>query len=198
VIVIVGLAVGGVGVWWMLQARPAPGEVIDRIALGGDATVVIRREAHSERAMIELVRGGALAWQALIPPYAGRPGAPGVAAAANAISVRVVRSRPEIWVLSTRNATKLGAIALDQYAPGGWNQAGASGVVSAGDGVRSYEVVDGLAGTAVVAIDLERGSVLWHRDVPGPVRAVTSTPEGKVEVASADRTYVLDRVSGRE
>jgi hypothetical protein len=198
-IVLVGLAVGAVGVWWMMKSRPKPGPEIDRIAIDQAWTVIVRREANSDRAMVELVRpDGTVDWQALVPRYAGRPGAPGLAAAKNAISVRVVRTRPELWVLSTRKATKLGAIGLDEYAPGGWNPAGTSAVVSVGDGVRSYEVVDGTRGSAVVAVDLERGAVLWHREVPGPVRTVTATPEGKVAVAAADRTYLLDRLTGRE
>ena len=109
-----------------------------------------------------------------------------------------VSGRPELWVMSTRDATKLGAIGLDGYAPGGWNPAGTSAVVSVGDGARSFEVVDGTRGSAVVAVDLERGAVLWHREVAGPIRAVTLTPDGKVDVITADRTLALDRVTGRE
>jgi outer membrane protein assembly factor BamB len=152
----------------------------------------------SERAFLELdgkTRGQA--WQALIPHYAGRPGASGVAAAANAVSVRVTREGPELWVLSTRDATKLGAIELAGYAPGGWDPAGRSGVVTVGDGVLSFEVVDGKTGTGVVAIDLEHGSVLWRSEVKGPISALHLRSPDQIEIVASDGSHVVERRTGR-
>ena len=39
-IVIVGLLVGGAGVWYMVIAKPAPGDVIDEIPIDGTSKFV--------------------------------------------------------------------------------------------------------------------------------------------------------------
>jgi hypothetical protein len=193
---VLGLVVGGVGVWWMFHARPEPGAMIDVLALDHEWAVVVRREAKSDRAFVELVstkRGRV--WQALVPRYAGAPGMPGLAAAKAAVSVRIVRSRPEVWALSTRDAKKLGGISLDGYANGTWIPDGPSAVVTAGDGTRSFEVIDGTGGAAIVAIDLERGSVLWHRPIAGAIQSLVATAAG-LEVVSTAASAVLDPATG--
>lgn len=200
---ILGLVVGGVGVWFMRSARPAAGAPIDRLHDDRDHyTIEIVHEAGSDRAFLRWHDDNSDAhWEALIPPYAGAPGRPAVAMSATAVSVRINRDRPELWVFATGTngeVTKLGAIGLEGYAPGGWDLAGKSGVVTAGDGVRGFEVVDGKTGTAVVAIDLGRGSVLWHREFSRPIKAMWVLPDGRIDVASADQSWVLDAVTGRE
>jgi hypothetical protein len=200
--VIVGLAAGGVGIWFMRSAQPEPGAPIDRIHdEQNHYTVAIVREAHSDHAFLEWKddRTGDH-WEALIPPYAGAPGTVAVATSATAVSVRVVRDRPELWVFATEDSTKLGSISLDGYAPGGWDPKAArrSAVVTAGDGLRGFEVIDGKTGTAIVAIDLSRGSVLWHREFPGPISEVRILPDRRIEVASSSQRLGLDPVTGRE
>lgn len=186
----------------MRSARPEPGAPIDRIHDERDHyTVAIVREAHSDHAFLQWQDDRSDDhWEALIPRYAGATGTLAVATSATAVSVRVVRDRPELWVFATADSTKLGSISLDGYAPGGWDATAArrSAVVTAGDGLRGFEVVDGKAGTAIVAIDLARGSVLWHREFPGPISEVRIRPEGRIEVASSDHRLVLDPVTGRE
>jgi hypothetical protein len=196
VIALVGIAVGGVGIWWMVHARPEPGRVIDALALDGEWAVVVRAETGSDRAFVELVSTarGAL-WQAMVPRYAGAPGAPAVAAGKAAVSVRVVRTQPEVWALSTIDATKLGGITLDGYADGAWLRDGPSRVVTAGEGTRSYEVVDGTRGATVVGIDLSKGSVRWHRAVGGAVLRMTPTAAG-VEIETTTGGLVLDPDTG--
>jgi hypothetical protein len=177
VIVVIGLVVGTLGVWWMFHARPEPGPVIDVLAIDAEWAVIVRKEASSDRAFVELIstRRG-VEWQALVPRYAGRPGAPGLAAGKAAISVRLARTRPEVWAMSTRDATKLGSVALDEYAVGKWVADGGSDVVTAGDGTRSFEVVDGTGGAAIIAIDLDRGRVLWHHPFANrEIAAITPT-----------------------
>jgi hypothetical protein len=200
--VIVGLAAGGVGIWFMRRAQPEPGAPIDTIRDERDHyTVTVVREAHSDHAFLQWKddRSGDH-WEALIPPYAGAPGKVAVATSATAVSVRIVRDRPELWVFATDDATKLGSISLDGYAPGGWDAKAAprSTVVTAGDNLHGFEVIDGKTGTAIVAIDLSRGSVLWHREFPGPIRELRIRPDGRIEVASSDHPLVLDPLTGRE
>lgn len=199
-IVGLGLAIGTVGVWWMFHARPEPGSVIDLLAIDAEWAVVVREEAASDRVFVELVstRRG-VEWQALVPPYGGRPGAVGLASAKAAISVRLARTRPEVWAMSTRDATKLGAVALDGYVVGTWIPHGPSDVVTAGDGTRSYEVVDGTGGVVIVAIDLELGRVLWHRAWEGAaIQAVTPTGTAVVVTIQAGRTLGLDPLTGAD
>jgi hypothetical protein len=208
---VLGLAIGSIGVWWMFRVRPEPGPVIDLLAIDAEWAVVVRSETSSERAFVELVsthRG--VEWQALVPRYAGRPGAVGLASARAAISVRLTRTRPEVWAMSTRDATKLGSVALDGYAVGAWNPDGESDVVTAGDGTRSYEVVDGTGGVAIVAIDLEKGRVLWHRAWEGAaIRSVTPIETAVIvttRVAGPVRTpsgghpgrFALDPLTGED
>jgi hypothetical protein len=199
--VILGLVVGGVGVWFLRAARPAAGALIDRIHDARDRyTIEIVHEASSDRAFLRWRDDASDAhWEALIPPYAGAAGRPAVATSATAVSVRIVRDRPELWVFATGTngeVTKLGAIGLEGYAPGGWDRAGRSTVVTGGDGVRGFEVVDGKTGTAVVAIDLGRGSVLWHREFPGPIKGLWVLPDGRIEVATSNQSWVLAAQTG--
>jgi len=197
VLVLVGLAVGGLGVWFMFHARPRAGAIVDLLPLDGEWALVIRREATSDRGLLELVstkRG--VEWQALVPRYAGRPGTPGLAVARAAVSVRIVRTRPEVWAMSTRDATKLGGISLAGYVTGTWLPDGPSTVVSAGDGSRSFEVVDGTEGATIVAIDLEHGAVLWHREIGGPIRALTMAGDDLEVVTATGPGLVLDPATG--
>ncbi|TMQ18491.1 MAG: hypothetical protein E6J90_20340 [Deltaproteobacteria bacterium] len=112
-IVLVGAAVAAVGVWYMVHARPVAGAVIDTIAVDGRRALVVRGEAGGDRAFVELRDGDALAWQALVPHYSGRPGAPGIAWSRTAVSVRVVRDgRAELFALAIRDGSKLGGMQL--------------------------------------------------------------------------------------
>lgn len=170
-IVLVGAAVAGVGAWYMVHARPVAGGVIDTIALDGGESIVVRAELGGPRAFVELHAGDQLRWQALVPHYAGRVGAPGVAWGATAVSVRVVRDgHAEIFALARHDASKLGGMRL---APGhGPVIAATSGPVSLTDHLRSYEIVSGADWHQLVAIGLTDGRALWARELgSGPVRA---------------------------
>jgi hypothetical protein len=169
-IVGVGAAVAAVGVWYMVSARPVAGDVLDTIAVDGRHALVVRSELGGERAFLELRDGDAVVWQALVPRYGGRPGAPGVAWSPTAVSIRVVRDhRAELFALAMTDAHKLGGM---QLAPGhGPIAEGASGPVTLTDHVRAYEVVSGPDWHQLVAIDLASGRALWARELgPAPVR----------------------------
>lgn len=171
VIVLVGAAVAALGVWYMVTARPKPGAVIDTIAIGDDRALVVRAEADSERNFIELREGKRTLWQALVPPYAGRPGAPGLAWNDVAVSVRVIRNgRPEVFAIAMTNGSKLGGFRL---APGKTAvRKATAGPVTLTDHERSYEIVSGDGWNELVAIDLGTGQARWRQDLgPGLIEA---------------------------
>lgn len=170
-IVLVGAAAAGVASWYMVVARPEPGEVLDTVALGDGRAVVVRAEAGGPRAFVELHDGPALRWRALIPAYGGRPGAPGVAWSDIAVTVRVVRDgHAELFALALRDAAKLGGVHLatdrgpiDRAAPG---------PITLTDHQRSYELIAGAGWHELVAVDLHTGRPVWRQDLgPEPVRA---------------------------
>lgn len=195
-IVLVGAAVAGLGAWYIVHARPAAGAVVDTIAIDGDRALVVRAEAGGERAFVELHEGGELRWQALVPRYGGRPGAPGVAWSATAVSVRVIRDgRAELFALTMRDASKLGGM---QLAPDhGPIATDAPGPVTLTDHVRSYEVVSGPDWHQVVAVDLGRGRALWSAELgPAPVRA-GGLDEGKLWIDQGNGRRYFDVLTGK-
>lgn len=170
-IVIVGVIVAGIAVWFITANRPKVGAVIDTISIGGTRALVVRAEDGGERNFIELRDGDRAVWQAIVPPYAGRPGAPGLAWNEFAVSVRVVRNgRAEVFAIALRDGTKLGGFKL---APGkGVVAKATAGPVTLTDHVRSYEIVAGDGWNQLVAIDLGSGEPRWKHDLEGaPIEA---------------------------
>jgi hypothetical protein len=120
---------------------------------------------------VELRDGDVVTWQALVPHYAGHPGAPGIAWSATAVSVRVVRDGyAELFALAMHNASKLGGMRLaPEHGPITDDPASP---VTLTDHVRSYEIVSGPNWHQLVAIDLGSGRALWSRELgAAPVRA---------------------------
>ena len=168
-IVIAGVAIAGLGVWYMARARPEPGAVIDTIRIDDRASFVVRAEEGGDRNFVELRDGDRLVWQALVPPYAGRPGAPGIAWNQTAVSVRVLRGgHAEVFALAMRDAAKLGGFKL---APGlGPAVKATRGPVTLTDHVRAYEIVGGEGWHQLVAFDLSTGEAVWKQDLgPAPI-----------------------------
>ena len=171
ILVGIGVAVGAWGAWYMVHARPAAGAEIDRIAIDARHALVVRAEAGGDRAFVELRSDEIVVWQALVPHYGGRPGAPGIAWSPTAVSVRVIRDgHAELFALAMHDASKLGGMRL---APDhGPIAAQADGPVTLTDHVRSYEIVAGPDWHQLVAIDLASGHALWARELgPAAVRA---------------------------
>lgn len=163
-IVGVGAAVAVAGGWYVIHARPVAGPVVDTIAVDEQRVLVVRSEAGGPRAFVELRDGDTVLWQALVPRYAGRVGAPGIAWSPTAVSVRVIRDgHAELFALAMHDASKLGSIRL---APthGPVTEA-TTGPVTLTDHLRSYEVVSGAGWHQLVAIDLRSGKALWSREL---------------------------------
>jgi hypothetical protein len=186
-IVLVGAAVAAVGGWYVLHARPEAGAVIDTIAIDDRRSLVVRGETKGDRAFVELREDDEVKWQALVPRYAGRPGAPGIAWSPTAVTVRVIRDgHAEVFALAMHDASKLGGIRLapqhDKIVED------PTGPVTVTDHVRTYEIVSGADWHQLVAIDLASGKALWFRELgAAPVRA-----------AGVDRDAVwIDQGTGR-
>ena len=172
-IVMIGVAVALLGLWLVIAGRANPGAVIDTIAIDSQTSLVVRAEEGGDRNFVELhVRTGdedKLVWQALVPPYGGRPGASGIAWSNKAVTVRVIRNgRAEIFALAAHDASKLGGFKLAPGKTAVVKQT--AGPVTLTDHVRSYEIVEGRDWHQLVAIDLATGEGLWKQDLgPAPI-----------------------------
>lgn len=168
-IVILGVAVAALAIWYMQHARPRVGEVVDTLAIDPQHSIVVRAEDGGDRSFLELREGDTVKWQALIPHYAGRPGRPGIAWSDIAITVRVERdTRAEVFAFLRSNAVKLGGLRLAQEHEPITTQA--QGPITLSDLARSYEIVGGADWNQVIAIDLHTGKGVWKVDLgPGPI-----------------------------
>ncbi len=170
VIVLVGVAVAAVGVWYMVHAKPSAGLVIDEIPTADHERLVVRAEAGGDRAFVE--RHGAddsVIWQAIVPPYAGAAGRRAIAWNDIAVSVRVVRDHhAEIFAIAYKDGSKLGGMRLAPQH--GDIDLTDTGPVTLSDGARTYEIVAGKDWHQLVGIDLRTGHALWYQELgPSPV-----------------------------
>lgn len=182
VVVVVGIAVGSVGIWWMKQSRPVPGPYIDVLALDAEWAVAVREQLGSANAFVELRHASrGLVWRALIPPYAGSPQSLALAGSSTAIAVRFVRGRQEhLWALHTLTGKKMGSVHLG-------DALGAAPVRTFGDGKIAFQVVRNTDGYALSAIDLGVGSELWRKSIGAdPVFAATITGDAVVLARGSD------------
>lgn len=196
-IVLLGVAVAALGVWVMTTQRPKPGAVVDTIAIGGGRALVVRAEEDSDRNFIELREGEKTVWQALVPPYGGRPGAPGLAWNDLAVSVRVIRNgRAEVFAIAMQNGSKLGGFKL---APGkGTVVKATNGPVTLTDHVRSYEIVSGNGWNQLVAIDLGTGEARWKHDLDAAPVEAGAVENGVVWLRQAGRVRRFSADDGTE
>jgi hypothetical protein len=164
-ILAVGLAVGGAGIWYMVDARPHAGDVIDTFQVDPDSELVVRAEAGGDRSFLELDRQGATVWQALIPHYAGEKGRPAIAWNALAVTVRVERSgKAEVFALGMKDAEKLGGFRLEEAHEPITTQT--KGPITVTDHIRAYEIVGAEnKWHALVAVELRTGKALWRADL---------------------------------
>ncbi|MCE9576371.1 MAG: hypothetical protein K8W52_24700 [Deltaproteobacteria bacterium] len=180
----IGVTVGVLGIWVMVSARVHAGAYFEVLATDGPYAVALRHQDDSPRVFLELIEiGHGVRWQAMVPPYAGTPTAPGLAASPNAITVRVRRDgRDELWAMATRDAEKLGQLGLEPgaAAPGVLPPA----VVTVADNVQSFEFAGAPdRATTIVGIELAIGSPKWRIEL------------GKVSVRGAwldDKTLWID------
>lgn len=195
IIVLVGALAAAAGIWWMKTARSEAGKYLDVLALDGETALLVRGERASDRSFVELRHfDGAVAWQAMVPTYAGHPGTPGVAASKVAASVRVVRNgAAEVFGLSMRNASKLGGFKLASDRPrhpGGHTLPAA---VTLTDLRHSFELAgqersekEGTSPWAtLVAVDLDTGRGTWSVDLGAEPITSAGVTDGAVWVQQA-------------
>lgn len=193
----VGVAASALAVWFMVTSKPTAGAVIETIEIGDGASIVVRAEEGGDRTFIELHEGGALTWQALVPPYAGRPGATGIAWSDVGVSVRVIRDgKAEVFSLARHDASKLGGLHL---APEhGHVIQPTSGPVTLTDHARAYELVAGEGWHQVVAHDLQIGKILWKVEL-GEAPITAGGIEGShLWLEQGGRRRWFQRFDGRE
>lgn len=163
-VVILGVIAAVAGAWYTVTARPEAGAVIDTIPIDATSSLVVRAEVGGDRNFVELRHGDELEWHALVPPYAGRPGAPGIAWGEIAVTVRVIRNgQAEVFALHRRDASKIGGFRLaPQHGPVVKQTVGP---VTLTDHERSYEVVSGAGWNQLVGIDLATGEAIWMHEL---------------------------------
>jgi len=169
ILVAIGVAVAGLGAWYVVHARPEAGAVIDQFGapeLGEGASIVLRSEVGGPHAFVELhgtspKSGDYVRWQAFIPHYAGAPGRPAIAWGPVAISIRVERSgRAEVFPLSTQTGDKLDGFRLaSEHEPIATQP---TGPITLTDHVHSFELVGGADWHELIAFDLVSGKGSWR------------------------------------
>ncbi len=199
IIVLVGAAGAAVAVWYMIAAKPKAGDVVDTIAIGPNAKIVIRAEANAgKRSFLELYEGGELKWQALIPRYAGTPGRPGVAWSDKEITVRVDRDggRAEVFAFLRSQGKKLGMLRLapDKEPIHIHTQ----GPITLTDHVRSYELVGGADWHELLAVDLSKGAGVWKAELGKEPITAGGVSGDTVWLEQAGTRRVFDAATGRE
>jgi len=198
VIALVGVAGGGLGVWYMVHAKPHPGATIETFKVdeaGGE--LLVRAEDGGDRAFIEARQKGETKWQALVPHYEGKTGQPALAWSEKSVTVRVVRDgRSEIFALAMGDGQKLGGFKL---APNhGPIAQVADGPLTLTDHVRSYEIVYGADWHQLVGIDLASGRGLWRTELgPGPIKGA-GISGGTVWVDTGSRHRQFQVFNGEE
>jgi hypothetical protein len=194
-IIIVGAAVAVVGAWYMHHAQPRAGAIVDTVQVASDAEVVIRDEDGGPHSFLELHRDGKVVWEAFIPKYAGRPGAPGIAYSPNAVSVRVSRDgHAEVFALSTHDASKLGGFTLAvEHEP---IETQPTGPVTLTDNARSYELVGGRDWHQLIAVDLTSGKGIWKADLGPPPITGGHVDAHAVTIEQGTATKSFDRLTG--
>jgi hypothetical protein len=197
VIVVAGAAVAAVGVWYVVTAKPVAGAVIDTIDIDGASSIVVRGQDGGDHNFVEMRDGDAVRWQAFVPHYAGRPGAPGIAWSPTAVSIRIVRNgRAEVFAVASADGSKLGGLGL---APDhGPMVVQTSGPVTLTDHVRSYELVEGPDWHQLVTIDLASGKGLWKVELGARPVTDGGIAGSDVWISQGARRRSFDGATGTE
>jgi hypothetical protein len=200
-VMVLGVAAGSLGVWWMSRSRPEPGAYIDVLALGADAAVAVRHERGGTRSFLELIDRGRPRWNALVPRYVDPPRGIALAASADAITVRVVRGGlPEVFALDARDAAKLGGIHLAAERPAhrtGYTLPAAATVAVAGVAIEL--IGDDGVWAELIGVRQQSGKPAWRQPLgPEHIDSVTPPdgPDGGVTVRQGSRVRSFAPATG--
>ena len=197
--------VAAIGVMYWIHARPKAGNTIAVYGApeaGEGASLVVRAEQGGERNFVELHRtspssGDYVAWQALVPHYAGDAQRPALAWSHDALTIRVERGgRAEVFALSLRDGSRLGGFRLAvEHEP---VHTQPTGPITLTDHVRAYEVVGGADWHQLIAVDLGTGKGVWKVELgPEPVTD-GATKAGRVWVTQGGRAKTFEGATGSD
>lgn len=197
IVVATGAVIAAGMIWFMIHVRPKPGAVIDRITIAPNTEIVIRAEQSSDRDFIELHENGKLAWQALIPHYAGSPGRPAIAYGPTAITVRVARDgHAEVFAFSTQSAEKIGGYRIAaEHEPIATHP---DGPITLTDHVRAYELAAGPGWHQIAAIDLGTGKGQWKRELGPQTITDGGVDASGVWLVQGGKRRLLDAATGSD
>lgn len=170
IVLAIAFALGGLGSWWLVRARPEPGAFLDALALPDGGAVVIREERGTEHAFIEVHDRDRLLWRGLVPHYAGRPGTMAVAVSPAVLTVRVARGgHPHLFAFDTRTGSKITSFDLMVDEPPDAAAYTLPSIATVGAGDRSVEVLARPGGGArLVLVELRERRLAWKVDVAAP------------------------------
>lgn len=195
-IVAVGVAVAALGTWYVMHARPKVGALIDTIPADRGQRVLVHAEADGPNSFVTLMEGDREVWDAYVPTYGGRAGAPGIAVGKTCVSIRIVRDgKAEIFALARNDAQKLGGMGLGHgHGP---IDADAKGPITLTDHERSYEVVSGPDWHQLVAFDLTSGKPLWSVELGDAPVTDGGIEDHRVWVSQGQNRHSFEGLSGK-
>jgi hypothetical protein len=135
-----------------------------------EGAVVVRKEAKSANAFLEVYDGSRLRWRGMIPPYAGRPGVIAVAASMRSVTVRVARyGHPYIFAFDAGTGAKIDSFDLVPDAPADPAAYTLPTVATVSNGVHGAELLaaPGGAGTMVIGVALNERRLAWKKTIAG-------------------------------
>lgn len=200
VVLALGLGLGALASWFLVGARPEPGAFVDAVVTP-DGALAIRHEHASARGFFELWRvdDGRLrrVWSGMVPRYAGKPGVIAAAATRAVATVRVIRGgRPHLFAFDLVRGAKIASFELDPSGPADPAVWSLPTVATAGAEAHTIEVVGtGGGGSALIAVDLGRRSLVWRRTLPWTPTQVWLVGD-RVGAASATDSAGFDLASG--
>jgi hypothetical protein len=167
-VMVLGLGLGSLGAWWVVHARPRPGDFID-VRATNEGAVVIRRERSSDHAFLEIYDGSHLRWRGMVPQYAGRPGAPAMAMSNRSVTVRVARGgHPHLFAFDAATGAKVDSFDLTPDAPPDASAYTLATVATVNDGAHGAEILAAPGGgTLVIGVALDERRLAWKKTVPG-------------------------------
>jgi hypothetical protein len=195
-VVIIGIAGAAFGIWFMMHSRPTAGTYVDAVALDETSYIAVRAQDGTDRNFIDVVVRDQLKWQALIPHYAGRVGAPAIGVARDAMTVRIARTgHSEVFGMSLLNASKLGSLQLGKDRPDSVTGHCGEVITLTADG-RSFELISSDGNNAIAAIDVSTGLSQWQKPL-GATPIVDAGVDGTVVwVKHVASTVAFNAVDG--
>lgn len=164
-----GLVLGVIGAWWVVHARPHPGDFIDVLAVP-EGAIVVRKEKASEHSFLEVYDGSHLRWRGMIPHYAGHVGVPAIGASHRSITVRVVRrNHPYVFAFDAATGAKIDSFDLTPEAPPDPNAYTLPTVATVSARGLGAEILATPGGkdTLVIGVALDERRLAWKRTIPG-------------------------------